>query len=379
MELTSLIMPSVYEWLIPDAMDINSIDEMALKGLFPKLLDLYPAVLFAIGFGILRTVLEVVLFKPVAMAALKVTFSNQPPVPDIDKELKKMKKKKTPEKFSDEINKILIEKTGLTNEQIKRYIWNKNRDTVSQLKVVKFGEAMWRAMFYSCFTVLGYFTLCTPTYAVWLSNTSLHFENWPHHEITWLMNLYYQIELGCYIHQLHWTEVSRSDALEMILHHVITIILILCSYLVNFTRVGTSILLTHDFADVFLEVGKCFNYTSKTPEFKRWAGPITDTLFGCFAVSFLVTRLVLYPRFMLYSVLFESPAILGMWSGYWVFASMLSSLQALHVFWFYLILRMIYRLMIVGEIEKDVRSDDDDGECDASPESHMKEGDKKMN
>ena len=79
MELTSLIMPSVYEWLIPDAMDINSIDEMALKGLFPKLLDLYPAVLFAIGFGILRTVLEVVLFKvqlrPVFVLSI-LQFSN---------------------------------------------------------------------------------------------------------------------------------------------------------------------------------------------------------------------------------------------------------------------------------------------------------------
>jgi ceramide synthetase len=65
-----------------------------------------------------------------------------------------------------------------------------------------------------------------------------------------------------------------------------------------------------------------------------------------------------------------------MWSGYWVFASMLCSLQVLHVFWFYLIARMIYRMMIVGEIEKDVRSDDEGGE-DAPEED--REGDKKEN
>lgn len=120
MDYTSWILPSAYEWLIPDVLSIELIDEMALKGLFPKLLGLYPAVLFAIGFGILRSFLEVVLFtvcrtifnflynselylmicyvQPVAMAALKVTFSNQTPVPDIDKQLKLMKK--TTEKFS---------------------------------------------------------------------------------------------------------------------------------------------------------------------------------------------------------------------------------------------------------------------------------------
>ena len=52
---------------------------------------------------------------------------------------------------------------------------------------------------------------------------------------------YYHIELGCYLHQLLWTEVSRSDALEMILHHLITICLLIFSYLTNFTRIGLSI------------------------------------------------------------------------------------------------------------------------------------------
>lgn len=251
---------------------------------------------------------------------------------------------------------------------------------MNQRKVIKFGEAMWRAMFYLSFTILGYITLCMPEYAIWLSNTRDHWNNWPNHPISYMMNLYYQIELGCYLHQLHWTEVTRSDAIEMILHHCITIILIVSSYLTNFTRIGTSILLTHDFADVFLEIGKCFNYTSKTPEFKSWASKITDSLFACFTLSFFYTRLVLFPRYLVYSLVYEAPDIMGMWSGYYLFASMLIGLQCLHIFWFYLIARMIYRLTIVGEIEKDVRSDDEDGE-DSSEEDSLPviEGDKKEN
>ena len=280
----------------------------------------------------------------------------------------------------DEVSTSLAKQTGLSESEVKRYIWNRNRDEVNRRKVVKFGEAMWRSMFYCSFCVLGFITLCRPTYVPWLLDTSENFNNWPHHPISTLMNFYYQIELGCYIHQLHWTEVNRSDALEMILHHVITIALILGSYLINFTRVGTSILLCHDFADIFLEIGKCFNYTSKTPEFKSIASPVTDFLFVCFSLSFLITRLVIYPRFLLYSVVIESPHILGMWSGYWYFAILLCSLQVLHVFWFYLILKMAYRIMIVGEVEKDVRSEDDElPEEEKETSSVDKKSDKKEN
>ena len=57
------IPPSAYDWLIPDVLDIGVIDEMALAGTFPTLLSLYPSVIFAILFGIIRSILQVVLFK----------------------------------------------------------------------------------------------------------------------------------------------------------------------------------------------------------------------------------------------------------------------------------------------------------------------------
>lgn len=71
---------------------------------------------------------------------------------------------------------------------------------------------------------------------------------------------------------------------------------------------------------------------------------------------------MIYPRYLVYSLVFEAPQVLGVvWPGYWVFASLLVALQFLHVFWFYLILKMAWKLVFVGEsIEKDVRSDDDD-------------------
>lgn len=59
----SNLLPSAYEWLIPRAVGIGTIDEMAVSGTFPKVYDLLPSVVFAIIFGIIRSILQSVLFK----------------------------------------------------------------------------------------------------------------------------------------------------------------------------------------------------------------------------------------------------------------------------------------------------------------------------
>jgi hypothetical protein len=57
----------------------------------------------------------------------------------------------------------------------------------------------------------------------------------------------------------------------------------------------------------------------------------------------------------------------------------LVGLQCLHIFWFYLISRMIYRMLVVGEIEKDVRSDEEDDKEFHDDSTDDYEGDKKDN
>ena len=226
---------------------------------------------------------------------------------------------------------------------------------------MKFVEAVWRFIFYLVFEVVGYYTLVKPQVAPWLVDTTQHWENWPLHELSDAVKFYYHVELGCYIHQLMWTEVSRSDATEMMVHHITAILLISLSYITNYTRIGTSILFLHDAADIFLESAKIFNYASKAPG-RALAKTLTDVIFATVAIIFFITRLVIYPRYIVSSVLFEAPHFFGTdWMGYWIFAGLLITLQCLHVFWFYLIAKMIYKLLTEG-IEKDERSDDEDEE-----------------
>ena len=256
-------------------------------------------------------------------------------------------------------------KSGRKKEEVDAYIWGRRRQAQKQRKVIKYVEALWRFFFYAAFCVVGVHTLLLPEPAPWMpwvGDTKQFWNGWPlHHVINDGIRFYYQVELGSYLHQLMWTEVSRSDAMEMLLHHLTTILLIGLSYVTNYTRVGVTIMLLHDTADVFLESAKVFNYSSK-PKGHEWAKTVCDALFATFALTFFVTRLIIYPVFVIKSVLFEAPEFFGVnWLGFWLFSSLLVVLQGLHVFWFYLIAKMLYRLFTTG-IEKDERSDDDESE-----------------
>lgn len=225
---------------------------------------------------------------------------------------------------------------------------------------MKFVEAFWRAAFYGAFTIIGYRTLFVPEMAPWISDSANNFNDWPYHPLLPSILFYYNVELGCYFHQLLWTNRNHSDALEMTIHHFVTIALILASFLTNFYRIGTTILFVHDISDVFLESAKVFNYTSKPPQNRWMKATLVDGTFAIFAITFFITRLVIYPYFVLGSVFTTGyHAFHFTFFGAYFYPALLFALQALHIFWFYLIARMIYRLM-AGEMEDDVRSDEED-------------------
>lgn len=263
---------------------------------------------------------------------------------------------------AEEIQQFYSGSTKESADVIQRYVSQRRRQIVQERKITKFVEALWRCIFYSAFLIIGARALLYPDLAPWMHDSLQLWEGYPRQSKPPLLNFYYLIELGCYFHQLLWTEVTRSDAAEMIAHHIITILLVALSFLNNFTRIGTLILFIHDTADVFLEAAKCVNYASKAKG-QKWLSTICDVLFAIFAIVFFVSRLVIYPGYVLRAAYIEAPAYFGRWSGYNFIFGLLVLLQLLHIFWFYLISRMIYKLLTSG-IEGDVRSDDEEEEED---------------
>ncbi|KTF90863.1 hypothetical protein cypCar_00039909 [Cyprinus carpio] len=101
--------------------------------------------------------------------------------------------------------------------------------------------------------------------------------------------------------------------------------------------------------DVKRKSAKMFNYAG-------WK-KTCDSLFVIFAAVFLVTRLVVFPSKIIYTTLVLSMEVFEPFMGYYFFNALLLVLQALHIYWAYLILRMIYKFLFLGKLDKDERSD----------------------
>lgn len=135
----------------------------------------------------------------------------------------------------------------------------------------------------------------------------------------------------------------------MFMHHLIGIILITFSYINNMVRVGAIIFCLHDSSDSLLEAAKLANYARQER--------LCNTLFVIFSAAFMVTRLGIFPLWILNTTLFESWEIIGPYPSWWLFNGLLLLLQMLHVIWSYLIARTAFKALIQGKVSKDDRSD----------------------
>ena len=244
--------PSLYGWLIPRIKTPAEVDALASQGGFPTLMQLAPAALYCIAFGLARLVLTRLVFKPLAIYSMNLRISaNSQPIHAVDVYVSENQyektAKKTKKRVAKDVDTLVQEllKLGVANKAelgekaspaaLRLYLIGRRRSQVVERKVVKFVEALWRGIFYFVFVVIGATFLFYPEPQEWVLDTRKHWLAWPQPVSTTVL-VYYQLALGCYLHQLMWTEVSRSDALEMIVHHITTILLLGMSFLTQFTR-----------------------------------------------------------------------------------------------------------------------------------------------
>ena len=82
-----------------------------------------------------------------------------------------------------------------------------------------------------------------------------------------------------------------------------------------------------------------------------------EFVFAVFAVLFFITRLVVFPFWLLWAVAFDLPYHTGHFPAQHVALALLTVLQVLHVYWFKLIALMVCQLLRGQGVKKDVRSD----------------------
>jgi len=253
---------------------------------------------------------------------------------------------------------------SLSQRQLERWIRRKaNCERSTRLE--RFTESSWRMLFYAFAFAFGIFTLWDKP---WFADSFYCFKDYPRHVVSDREWWYYNLELGFYLSLIvsQFTDVPKKDFMQMFIHHIVTIMLLTFSWTCNFIRIGTLVLVIHDFADIPLEAAKICRYL-KTSDL------VSNSVFGVFMLSWIFSRIGLLPyRVISYSSYYALGHV-KFWPVYYIFNALLIALQILHVIWTFLILRIAYNA-IYDDGVKDLR---EDSSLSSSPSGVEDDDDKK--
>ncbi|KAL3493400.1 TLC domain-containing protein [Aspergillus germanicus] len=231
-------------------------------------------------------------------------------------------------------------------------------------KTARFMEQVYTAIYFAIFGPFGLYVMSRTN--IWYFNTTAMFEGFPHREHDALFKSYYLLQASYWAQQaivlLLQLEKPRKDFKELVGHHIITLALIGLSYRFHFTYIGLAVYITHDVSDFFLATSKTLNYLDAY---------ITAPYFGFFVFAWIYLRHVLNLKF-LWAVLTEFRTVgpfelnwetqqYKCWISQYITFALLASLQAVNLFWLFLILRIL-KTYLFSNIKKDERSEDEDEE-----------------
>ncbi|RWA04847.1 hypothetical protein EKO27_g10253 [Xylaria grammica] len=251
--------------------------------------------------------------------------------------------------------------------------------------MTRFSEQAWLLVYYSFFWPLGvYLYYNSPSFM----NLRELWTGWPDREVTGLVKAYFLGQWAFWLQQVMVIHIEerRKDHWQMLTHHFITIALMAASYYYHHTRVGILILVLMDIVDIFLPLAKCLKYLGFST--------LCDVMFGMFMVSWFLARHVLYMA-VCWSIWRDAMDVMpiGCFYGnkanlkgplpipdgwrHWVepfrnpegalcfsqpvvygFLYTLLGLQAITIFWFFMIIRVAVRVLRGGSAD-DPRSDDE--------------------
>ncbi|OQD76490.1 hypothetical protein PENDEC_c004G04339 [Penicillium decumbens] len=231
-------------------------------------------------------------------------------------------------------------------------------------KTARFMEQVYTAIYFGIFGPFGLYVMKRSD--IWYFNTTAMFEGFPHREHEGVFKAYYLLEASYWAQQaivlLLQLEKPRKDFKELVGHHIITLALIALSYRFHFTYMGLAVYITHDVSDFFLATSKTLNYLDAY---------ITVPYFGVFVGMWIYLRHVLNLK-ILWAVLTEFRTVgpfelnwetqqYKCWISQYITFALLASLQAVNLFWLFLILRILANY-IFNSVTKDERSEDEDEE-----------------
>ena len=103
------------------------------------------------------------------------------------------------------------------------------------------------------------------------------------------IKLLYFLECAFYVHSIYATfcmDQIRKDFIAMIIHHVLTIALIMFSYSTRYHKIGLLVMFFHDISDVIMEFSKINYYIkNRNKKFYFIHDWISKIGLACFSVT----------------------------------------------------------------------------------------------
>lgn len=244
--------------------------------------------------------------------------------------------------------------------------------------IFRFIEQSWAFIYYLSTFTFGMYLYYNSEY--FLSATDL-WKGWPHYKLPLLMKYYYLIQLAGWFHQIYVIHVEdrRKDHYQMFAHHIITCFLVIGSYNFHYTRVGHVFQLIMDEGDVHLATAKILNYLG--------LNTLCDITFVFFTINWFLTRHVLY-NYVVWSAIkavgyLPEKCFYDEVSGdlvkcfnpkmHWFLVILLCFLQLITMVWFYMIIRIIVKVVRGTASAQDTRSDDEEEEDEEEAQSEKKD------
>ncbi|KAJ6586738.1 TLC domain-containing protein [Mycena sp. CBHHK59/15] len=246
-----------------------------------------------------------------------------------------------------------------------------------EAKLDRFGEQGYALVYFGIFGAWGFRIMSRlPT---WWYRTEFFWIDYPHWDMKAELKRYYLMQMSYWCQQLIvlilGLEKPRKDFHELVAHHLVTLWLVGWSYLMNLTLIGNAIYLSMDIPDMFFAFSKLLNYI----QWER-AKVASFAAFVCVWTYFrhYLNFVILWSVWTEYDLIPEHAqqwaaaegAYLAPWMKYQMFTS-LALLNALNLFWYYLILRVVVRTIITSKTDDD-RSDDEDEQPAPGPKDAKK-------
>ena len=256
-------------------------------------------------------------------------------------------------KISEYAKKSAAYKLNWTIKQVER--WLRIRSKQSKVnKLQKFQESGFIALYHLVITIYGIYVLWNKPWTKDISKTWIGF---PKLEMCNGMWWYYMFSVSFYLS----TCFSRIKfSVPMCLHHFSTIVLLVFSWAVNLVRAGSLVLLVHECGDIPLQLAKMSEYL----KIRR----ITNVFYIIFFCIWTITRLGLFPFWIMSNVYFEAPKHVFMPAGN-LFYFFLFGITLLNILWTKMIIQVMCRSLCKGSDLNDIRSSDSSDFSDTDAKS----------